>query len=443
MIKNSFCDDRIKEDKTSRLIKILFYLGVIVPLIIFCVGNYITHGALFNQLFYKLTEDSGFDFYVFLSGSSVDKSVYTTPDSLVFNPPLIRVFMKFIFRGFPIEIQEIYRDSSIASFLEMDIRTVACAMLPFLLVFIITVTAIAMLYFYKKRGKIIEKIAFAFIAITCIGMIFAYERGNLIILAVFFATFFCMSYKSNNKFIKELGLISLAFASGIKIYPCFLGILLLKNKDYKAAIRTIIYGLIAILLPFVFFGGFEGILGFFSSLTGQANTGIAAGYLNMTSTFSMILRLLGNSPEHIMTYSKAIKYSVYIICMLGLLLSFESQEEWKSIALIVLTIISLSGTSHTYMLSFVPIIIYFFLEKNSYCKMDFIYLFLMICMISILPIKTGKFVEGIRLENERFTTLMIIQELSVLCMYFLLLISCFLDKIKYLHYFHKKNKHIL
>lgn len=48
-------------------------------------------------------------------------------------------------------------------------------------------------------------------------------------------------------------------SSGLKIYPAFLGVMLLRNRDFKAAIRTVFYGIAALVLPVFAFQ--EGVYG--------------------------------------------------------------------------------------------------------------------------------------------------------------------------------------
>ena len=85
------------------------------------------------------------------------------------------------------------------------------------------------------------------------GMLYAYERGNIVIYSFICSMMFVFFQNSKNKYMREIALMSLAFAAGLKIYPAFLGCLLLYNKEYKRAIRTVIYGIIMFIVPFFAF----------------------------------------------------------------------------------------------------------------------------------------------------------------------------------------------
>ena len=88
----------------------------------------------------------------------------------------------------------------------------------------------------NKAVKIMSSIAF------CLSMpvIFTIERANFLLMTLFFILFYIFNNDSENKIRRELALISLAMASALKLTPAVLGILLLYNKQWKEAIRTVI-----------------------------------------------------------------------------------------------------------------------------------------------------------------------------------------------------------
>lgn len=81
-------------------------------------------------------------------------------------------------------------------------------------------------------------------------IVYCLERGNTSIIALVFCTFFVFCRNSENKVVRELSYLSLAFAAGIKIFPAAFGVLLIYDKKYKEAIRTVLYGIAAFVVPF-------------------------------------------------------------------------------------------------------------------------------------------------------------------------------------------------
>lgn len=71
--------------------------------------------------------------------------------------------------------------------------------------------------------------------------------------------FFILYRNSEKPLLRELACLALAIAAGFKLYPAFLGVLLLRDKNYLAAVRTVLYGVVCLCFPLFFFN--EGLFG--------------------------------------------------------------------------------------------------------------------------------------------------------------------------------------
>ena len=94
----------------------------------------------------------------------------------------------------------------------------------------------------------------------CLSCVFLYsiERGNYIILSAALCNLYIAYFDNSSK--KYLALICLAVASGLKVYPVILSVLLLRRKDYKTFAMFSVISIIILFLPFLFFvGGFENV----------------------------------------------------------------------------------------------------------------------------------------------------------------------------------------
>ncbi len=80
---------------------------------------------------------------------------------------------------------------------------------------------------------------------------YAFERGNLVLTAAMLSAFFLFYYDSPDRTLRELALAALALAAGLKLSPAVFGLLLLYRRDFAGALRLLLYGLAAILLPFL------------------------------------------------------------------------------------------------------------------------------------------------------------------------------------------------
>ena len=130
----------------------------------------------------------------------------------------------------------------------------------FVLALVILIVLLYTLILYYLNGNIAYRLATALLIVSSGIMLFTLERCNIILLAEIFILFYLFNYNNENNIYKELALMSLAIAASIKITPAILGVLLLYKRQFKEAFRSMIYGLCAFFLPFLFFkGGFSNI----------------------------------------------------------------------------------------------------------------------------------------------------------------------------------------
>lgn len=95
----------------------------------------------------------------------------------------------------------------------------------------------------------------------------AAERGNLT-LYVAAMTLLAYRWKDDESPVKrELALLLIAAAAGLKFYPAFLGLMYLREKRWKEAGRLIVYGALFVFVPFAFFGGVDGLLSLLKNLS--------------------------------------------------------------------------------------------------------------------------------------------------------------------------------
>ena len=140
-----------------------------------------------------------------------------------------------------------------------DLRSYQSTMLLFLLFVIFTVFAMYAIMEKMLAGTVAHKKALVFCALFSYGVLYGVERGNIILLCWVLMAFFLCYRNDDNAVLRELACLALAAAAGMKLYPAFLGILLLKDRRIFAAIRTILYGVASVVLPLYLFN--EGLLG--------------------------------------------------------------------------------------------------------------------------------------------------------------------------------------
>ena len=117
--------------------------------------------------------------------------------------------------------------------LEPKILYVLC-----LFVLLFFVSLFWMILTYKKGPRII-KITMAISVLISSPVLFTLERGNIILFAAICLIFYVFNYNSEKPILRELAYVSLAIAAALKITPAVFGILLLYEKRWKDAIKTI------------------------------------------------------------------------------------------------------------------------------------------------------------------------------------------------------------
>ena len=218
-----------------------------------------TRGELISHYFFYDTLDTGMDFFNSMEyvRGRVPYTVYGT-----LYPPLANLIFFALYLFVPVEYAERwpvnFSESVAIRGTSMDLRVHQASLLIFVVFFILSAIMLFALIDYAlgKRGTGKAKLT-ALCMIVSYGCLMAVERGNISILAAGLGLVFVLFYDSDNKIFREIALLSLAFSAGIKLYPAVWGVMLLAEKDWKAAVRAVIYGVAALVLPMLAFEGFS------------------------------------------------------------------------------------------------------------------------------------------------------------------------------------------
>lgn len=381
----------MKKIKLINLYLILNLLGIVA----FVLLNRISHGYYFEQVFYNLTGDAVYDFFVFLNQTSTSTEAFTAGP----NPPLVRLVFRFIFRSLPISTQELYETTNLRPDATRDLRVNAFAFLCFWEMFCIPILFIAKMCEQNLKCNNFQKNLFILLSLFSTGIVWSIERGNIVIWAMACTMYFCFNYESDDKIKREISYLLLGIAISMKIYPALFGILLLRKKDWKAIIKTIFYVIVFTVLPLILAGGFQSVVGYVGALFNQvsSSSNLRAGYLNGLSVMLTISRAFGIENlylDNILIF----RIFNYVFC---LLISFAAvyllDREWLKIITLVFAMYLLPGITHTYMLSFIIIpLIMFFNEESDFTIRNGIACLGFLLLTTIIPIGNGKFVESLR-----------------------------------------------
>ena len=207
------------------------------------------------------------------------------------------------------------------------------------------------------------------------------EHGNIIFLLYGLMLMALYLKDSDNRIFNEIALILIAVCAAIKVYPAILGLLYLKEKRFKEAIRLVIYGLLFVFVPFIFTGGINGLIQYLSVLKVFQTRTIP----RYTSISPMLLAVVDTiAPE--LDKAKILPFNIMIqnIYLLLNIVSFFKCRR-RSVAFILLCgILSIYvPDSYRYTAGYMIIPFVLLLLEEKIRKIDHVYFVLFILIFTI------------------------------------------------------------
>lgn len=348
----------------------LFLLGILFCTA-FCFLYYLCRSSVtFGEMFFSNGNDMFMDFFNSVRDASRWAAVYT--ERKVIYPPMANLLF-LIFSGFlPAEY------NGTPFWARKNWMEVPAA---FLLVFLVFFLLMLLLYILLRENvKLSRKysIAFALCAVFSFPVIFCVERGNIIFLSFLAVLIFALTYHSENRVYREIGLLALAFSFSLKLYPVLFGYFLLTDKRYKDAARCAVYGLLMLVIPSFFFGGPMCLVTMVQNVLSFSDPG---NHESFTTYVSSLLHINA-------TVLSLIFYAWCLCCALALLSApfIYRDKPWKFWllgCLLILTVPSLTSP-YSYLFVFVPLLL-LINDKNSRQRSDWFYAAVMIVPFLPLP----------------------------------------------------------
>lgn len=349
--------------------KLIFYILMGIAIVFALIWCYIDKGYPLSNILFSDIKDTFMDFYNSLYHAGTNHPYDINCIYPPFTYLIYSIFLYFI-------------PENVFVMGSLEIRENQMGMLVFVIYMIITLGITAYLIHSNKKGSKVEKIFFLFMILFSTPFLYAMERGNIVIVTLIFLMIFTFYYDSKNKIIKEIALIALAMAVSTKIYPAIFGLILLRDKKYKEAVRCIIYGLVIFFLPFLCFGGFEKIPMLFNNIFNAVEDFMQTGLgykVNISNTIKAFGRAVGLENDWYISLSNI---SAYILLFISIISSFFIKEKWKFVCIMAALLVVFPNFSYTYTLIFMLIPLIMFLDKDSKnSKLDILYT---ICFVGIL-----------------------------------------------------------
>ena len=244
----------------------------------------------------------------------------------------------------------------------------------FMIILLILLLLLFVLAFFlistrKKGGRVLS--GATAIAILFSGpMLYTLERGNSVILVPFLCLLFLIYRNSKKAWLRELSIISLAFAAGLKLIPAVLGLILIYEKKWKMAIRAIIYGIAVVFLPFIIFKG--GFSNFPLMLRNMREYMELFTYNEIGVSIRDVLNWIGGVSGAEIPH--AIGYLLVIISTIAFLAGgFFAKKEWLRYLFLCLPMLSVPGHQGLYCIVYLIPVIIEFLNTENHNSSDFVF----------------------------------------------------------------------
>lgn len=344
----------------------VFCIAALTGMTVVAVCMLASHGELIQRYFFYNNLDTGMDFFhsiEYVRG----RMPYALFDTLY--PPLANVFFYLLYLLVPKEVSEKWATTFEGSVsmrgTANDLRYNQAATLLFLL-FLIFITYSMYVMMDKLLGTEVRyRRAVIFCALFSYGVLYGVERGNIILLCWVFMAFFLRYYKAESPILRELAYLSLAVAAGLKLYPAFLGVLLLKDRKILPAIRTVMYGIGAVILPLYFFN--EGLSGLWMWMRVVFGFGSNTDYPWVGNGFANILANLGHGLDLLWgTEWGEQNYALFgvVVALLLLACAICLKKEWETVLALILAMgMFQSQADYIYCLYLLPLLLFCAQEK--------------------------------------------------------------------------------
>lgn len=328
------------------------------------------------------------DYFSHIAMSSDRRNLYSYAPASCF-PPLAYCFYYALWRINPFVQQNRWDWEAWKS---ADNNMLILLMLSILLAF--------MLFYLIVKFFADDKLSLEIQLILTILILFSYpffctsiQRGNSVGFVAILLGYAILLKDFNSKALREVALILIAVSVGFKVYPVFFGLLYLKDRRWKEAFRLTIYGILFFFVPFVFFGGWEGLTLFIAQMLEREQRvvmkwGTIRGIINIFMQEFNVSTELGNSIGIA---------AEELFLLISIVMFFLCKKKWKSLLYLAGIMMLWVPTNWMYTTTYLlPAFLTFLTEKentdNRY--LNFFYI-LMLSMIFGLP----SFFANIQISN--------------------------------------------
>lgn len=366
-IKNHITNFFARRDPLEYFIALMVF-----SIVVFAIFTIFLRDRNIQSLFFINGIDKFMDFFNSVRDVSQGTGAYT--ERTVIYPPMANLIFLVCEKLMPNE----YTTTS------FDLRKSWVNYPSCIVVFVIFMFLCLALYYYIHFREVkslgVKGVIFSIFILINVSVFYLVERGNIVLLSMCGASFFIFNYNSENKILKELSLVALAFSFSIKLYPAMLGWVLVVNKDWKSIIRLVIYALVFLIVPSFFFGGPKCFIWLFENIKSFSSSKVeidAVDEINLSKL--KIYRGL------YVIFRKFTSILSYVLILVFLVAPFFMKSEWKVVLLGCAALFSVPSVTSLYawIIFLIPLIAFMKTEKLR--GINWVYFFAIIIPFLFIP----------------------------------------------------------
>ena len=205
----------------------------------------------------------------------------------------------------------------------------------------------------RKRKRDLAIFSLLMLSAVFSGSGYLAANSTMLVLAILVAAFHLKD--SRQAWEREISLVLFAVCVALKLYPAVFGLLFLKEKRYRELLRLILYSMILLFGPFVFFGGFRGFCFWIRHITNTMH------YTN----FGRLQYLLGIFYTGLKMFfgidNKAVcAVLTVLVCLLWTWLAWRSRSRYREVFFLICIMVFFPANAYRYSLSYfaIPLIMY-------------------------------------------------------------------------------------
>lgn len=319
----------------------------------FFIANWIKDGGVLKQCVLSAYDEFS-DYFMHVVACADRKNLYSLSESFCF-PPLAYCMYLLLWKMNPLSGNDIlewrdFKQSDNALFVFVTYNVIIVILFLYCII----------CYYNSIKAK--------YVLLLPLAIFFSYpvyctsiQRGNSVMLVSLMTAFAWLWMDSDSKIKQEIAMVLIAVAAGFKFYPAIIGVVYI--KDYKKLFRLIIYGLIAVFVPFVFFGGIDGARNLINILLNLSATDVMYRYGTVRGMVETISSQNFKMDVDLAYTIGGIAENVFLV--ISLVSAFYAEKKWQRVLFFSGILASYVSSSWMYTSVYYMPALLMFLKENK------------------------------------------------------------------------------